>query len=41
MKRLASIILIGFYLTLAAGSNFGCGESPIESMGQILAIGSW
>ena len=38
MKRLTSIILIGFYLTLAAGSNFGCGESSMESMGQTLGI---
>ncbi len=38
MKRLASIILIEFHLTLAAGSYFGCGASSMESMGQTFGI---
>ncbi|MCH7681141.1 hypothetical protein IID10_17550 [candidate division KSB1 bacterium] len=47
MKGFTPIILVGFYLTLAAGSNFGCGDSSrvmeyssrvVEHMGKTWPI---
>ena len=38
MKCFTPIILVGFYLSLAVGSYFGCGASSMESMGQTFGI---